>query len=503
MSERLHPRAMLRRSAVASVVALLLAGAVAPGAAGQVAPDPERPQLSLRAGTTRVVYEREKGDPIYLEPGIHVAATGGSFDIRLHRDNYVDELEVWQVLPGPGNSTEERALPTDVAGDMNGLDGFFSAIIRDQDGEVAAEMTADFCPNGYDMQRVNDEGPQSPRYPSSCGAGPFTRGMVWGLDEGWATRIYGFGDHPIRLRAGLYDVDVAITPRYIELFDIDPSVATAHVELKVKTVNYPEYPELAPEGADPAPRAEKVPTDLDPDPATLPDLVPLPAWSMSITRGKHKARLNFSATVAVEGASSLVVEGFRRPGEDVMDAYQYFNSGDEVVGRAPVGTMEYDRRDGHFHWHFQQFARYSLLNADQTEVALSRKESFCLAATDAIDLLLEGVQWRVENSDLSTACGSEDSLWVREILPLGWADTYTQSLPGQSFNITDLPNGKYYVAVEANAEGLLYEQDLTNNVELREIYLRGKGLDRRVEVPPWNGLDTDPQDPGTGGPAHR
>ena len=500
MSERLHHRATLRRGLLSLAVAVLLAGAVATGAAGQVPADPDEPRLSLRAGTARVVYEREKGDQIYLDPGMHVAATGGAFDIRLHRDNYVDELEVWQVLPGRGSSTEERPLPTDIAGEMNGLDGFFSATIRNKDGEVAAEMTADFCPNGYELQRVNDEGPQSPTYPSSCGAGPFTRGMVWGLDEGWATRVYGFGDQPLRLRAGLYDVDVRITPRYVELFDLDPTSGSAHVELKVKTVDYPDYPEMPPKGSEAAPRTQNVPIELDPDPATLPDLVSLPAWSMSVTRGKHKARLNFSATVAVEGASSLVVEGFRRPAEDVMDAYQYFYSGGEIVGRAPVGTMEYDRRDGHFHWHFQQFARYSLLNADQNEIALSKKESFCLAATDAIDLLLEGVQWRVENSDLSTACGAEDSLWVREILPLGWADTYTQSLPGQSFNITDLPNGKYYVAVEANTDGLLYEQDLGNNVELREIYLKGKGLDRRVEVPPWNGIDTDPDD--TGGHHH-
>jgi hypothetical protein len=181
-----------------------------------------------------------------------------------------------------------------------------------------------------------------------------------------------------------------------------------------------------------------------------------------------------------------------------MDAFQYFYSGGEVVGRASVGAMEFDNRDGHLHWHFKQFARYTLLDANQNEIMLSRKESFCLAATDAIDLLIEGAEWRVENTDLSTACGSRDSLWVREILPLGWADTYTQSLPGQSFNITDLPNGKYYVAVEANPEGNLHEQDLTNNLELREIFLKGKGLERRVVVPPWNGIDTEGEIEGEG-----
>lgn len=45
--------------------------------------------------------------------------------------------------------------------------------------------------------------------------------------------------------------------------------------------------------------------------------------------------------------------------------------------------------------------------------------------------------------------------------------------------------------MEANPEGHLHEQRIDNNVELREIYLRGRGLNRRVEVPPWNGIDTE------------
>ena len=38
----------------------------------------------------------------------------------------------------------------------------------------------------------------------------------------------------------------------------------------------------------------------------------------------------------------MVVEGFRRSDEDVMDAYQYFHENDQVVGKSQVGTMEYD-----------------------------------------------------------------------------------------------------------------------------------------------------------------
>ena len=500
MSRRPRVAVALQRVGWSTLSAVVLIATVPTGASGQGSPTTVEPKLELRAGASRVVYEREKGTEIYMDLGLHVASPNASFELRLHRDDYLDQVEVSQILHGAGNSVRDRSLPADVMAGWYGIDDFLLATVRNEDGEVAAEIAADFCPNSYDMQRVNDQGPQTPTYPSTCGASPFTKGMVWGIDRGWGARVQGLSDEPLYLRAGSYRVTVAIAPRYVEMFSLDPATTTAEVEFKVKTVDY-DYPGAV-GTARPKEDEQARPTDaatISPDPATLPDLVALPAWSMSIDKGRKRVRLNFSATVSVEGASSLVVEGFRRSGEDIMDAYQYFYSGDELVGRAPVGTMEFDDRDGHLHWHFQQFARYSLLDAEQNEIAPSRKESFCLAATDAIDLLIPGADRRVENSDLATACGSQDSLWVREILPLGWADTYSQTLPGQSFNITDLPNGKYYVSVEANPADHLYEQSADNNVELREIYLEGRGLNRRVEVPPWNGIDTEQGSGSDGG----
>jgi hypothetical protein len=37
------------------------------------------------------------------------------------------------------------------------------------------------------------------------------------------------------------------------------------------------------------------------------------------------------------------------------------------------------------------------------------------------------------------------------------------NLPGQSFNITNLPNGWYYARLEVNPLGALYETTTTNN----------------------------------------
>ena len=72
---------------------------------------------------------------------------------------------------------------------------------------------------------------------------------------------------------------------------------------------------------------------------------------------------------------------------------------------------------------------------------------------------------------------------VREVLDAGNGDTYYQGLPGQSFNVENLPNGTYYIAVEANPFGVIHETATDNNNSYRKFYLRGSGDNRHVVVP--------------------
>ncbi|MDX2913652.1 lysyl oxidase family protein [Streptomyces griseiscabiei] len=238
--------------------------------------------------------------------------------------------------------------------------------------------------------------------------------------------------------------------------------------------------------------APKRPTGKAGAPANTPkpDLRSLPAWDIAITDGEDgdvagKDYLAFSANVWNAGPAPLVVDGFRKPGADLMDSYQYFyDAKGKQVGYAPAGTMEWDPREGHEHWHFTDFASYRLLSEDKTKEVRSGKEAFCLANTDAIDYTVKNANWHPENTDLSTACGSEDAINVREVLDVGSGDTYTQYRPGQSFDITDLPNGTYYIQVIANPENRLQETNTKNNVALRKVILGGKEGARTVQVPP-------------------
>lgn len=122
---------------------------------------------------------------------------------------------------------------------------------------------------------------------------------------------------------------------------------------------------------------------------------------------------------------------------------------------------------------------------------ISGKEAFCLAPTDAIDLTVEAADWLPASTDLYTACGqgNKNLLSIREVLGTGWGDTYSQDLPGQSFNITRVPSGTYYVQTIANPEHKLTESNYDNNSALRKVKIGGAvGGKRTVKVYPYQGI---------------
>ncbi len=49
------------------------------------------------------------------------------------------------------------------------------------------------------------------------------------------------------------------------------------------------------------------------------------------------------------------------------------------------------------------------------------------------------------------------------MLGTGWGDTYGQYLPGQSFDITKVKNGIYYIQTIANPDKKLGEANYDNN----------------------------------------
>lgn len=211
----------------------------------------------------------------------------------------------------------------------------------------------------------------------------------------------------------------------------------------------------------------------------LPDMVALPAFDMFAgTDEEGNDQLTFGANIANLGSGPLVVEGFR-VNDSTMTATQFEYRNGVPVRSFPAGEFEWDPREGHLHWHFEDIAQYDLVAADGS-VTRSGKQAFCLAPTDPIDLTLPGAEQRVETDRLWSACGGQSALWIREVLPAGWGDTYYQGLPGQAFDLTGLPNGTYTVRVTTNFRNRLKESNTTNNVSHRRIELGGSPGERTV-----------------------
>jgi hypothetical protein len=207
----------------------------------------------------------------------------------------------------------------------------------------------------------------------------------------------------------------------------------------------------------------------------VPDMRALPAHDLSIShyRSSDRDYLNFAATIWNGGSGPLVVEGFRTTAAEVMPATQFIYRDGVPVSSQVVGEFEFDNRRGHHHWHMADIAQYDLLDQNGNRLVLSSKQSFCLAPTDEIDLLAPGADWQPDQQGLWSACQGEEAIWLREVLPAGWGDTYYQSVAGQSFNITNLPNGHYQIRVTADPLHHLIETSYDNNIGLLPITLGG------------------------------
>ncbi len=414
----------------------------------------------------------------WTDLGLRLIAQGAPFEIWSHRPSYDEPIQsVWHTADG------DLPLPAGSMSSFSGLDGFLTIDITPAQGGEPLHLVRKACLNGW-SERVHPDAPARSGYPAGCWYNPFSLGSVQGIQDGWATPILSQG-RPFRLTPGEYTVTARIAAKYATAFGLGDADATRTVQLTVTAENLHGEGKPGPAtrpGARPAAHRPSGPQGRAPEAGPQPDLRSLPAWGIALS--KNTNYLRFSATVWNAGDSPLVVDGFRRDGEDEMDAYQYFfDAAGDQTGYQAVGHLHWDPKPSHQHWHFMDFARYSLLDANQQETARSKKEAFCLANTDAVDLTVPDADWNPGGNDLSTSCGDHSSLSIREVLAAGWGDTYTQYRGGQSFDIRGLPNGTYYVAVIANPEHNLVEASTDNNVALRRIVLGGRPGHRTVRVP--------------------
>jgi hypothetical protein len=492
-------------------------GSAAPQAAAASSAAPLGPAIRL-VTAQREITVSQSGNSVLLDPGIWVGISGSALRFDVGRQNYSKPLTITQIITRPGMPPEVRPLPASILDGWNGLKDFIRLTVTDSEGRVVNTSAVTMCPNSYDPEPVAPDSTGADPYPLWClAADPFEIATVWGTPAGWAVDPTEVTSYPMQLAVGTYTVTESITTKYIQLFHIPSHNATATVTVTVvrgqadsagvlgrQAVAGPTPGGPTPGGRAPGSRTltgpaqstspgqlTQAPQMKNPPTSALPDLVPMPAWLIKAVNVSGSDLLEFGATVWDGGNGPLDVEGFRVNGSPVMPAYQYFWQNGHVIGRVRAGTMGFDSQPGHDHWHFQQFAQYQLLGANKELVLRSQKVGFCIGPSDPVDLVLPQASWRPALVGLSGQCGSPTALWVQETLPVGWGDTYVQSLARQAFDVTSVPNGTYYIEIITNPMHILRETNTGNDISLRKVILTGPPGHRHATAPAWNGIDPE------------
>lgn len=479
----------MKRRPLLALLPVLAAALAAPGTPATSAPAPATSSSPLRLWMpSEVVAPSEEGRP-HAGLGLQLIAQNAPFELWSQRaDHDSPVVTEWR------NGTSRVRLPAGSMRDFSGLRKFVTLTITDDDGTRVLQRSRKACLASWMPQRLRPDAVPSSPYPRHCPHHPYTLGSVQGIPEDYAIPLEVGGR--LDLEPGRYRVEARMKPEIAAALGVTSADATATTTLVVPRperghVHQGHDHAVPGHVAEPArtgspalrPAGTRTASDRAGAPSgPLPDLRSLPAFEISLN--PQQTQLRFGATVWNGGTSPLVIDGFRdTDDESKMDSYQYFFDAEgQQTGYQRVGSMKYHAAN-HDHWHYEDLAEYSLVDLDMEAVAVSRKASFCLVNTDAVDLTGPGADWLQDIGDLGSMCGDVGALAVRQQLSAGHGDTYLQARAGQAIPVEDVPNGTYYLKISANPFQRLVESDAGNNVSYRRIRLVGRPGERRVVVP--------------------
>jgi hypothetical protein len=205
----------------------------------------------------------------------------------------------------------------------------------------------------------------------------------------------------------------------------------------------------------------------------LPDLMPKPQLNVTTGQVDGKWHMFFSTIIVNVGEGDFVLRGTREPGStwSVEQDVLYSTSG---AKRVPTAASVAWGGDGHDHWHIVRVASVWLVPLDakgrpvnDSKELIDTKVGFCFY--DHTHELDRGPDEAIYSAH---SCGHEDDTVFGVGLSPGWNDTYRQTLPGQSIDVTRLPDGKYRLWTDIDENGWFREATRDNNRTWIDINLR-------------------------------
>jgi hypothetical protein len=249
---------------------------------------------------------------------------------------------------------------------------------------------------------------------------------------------------------------------------------------------------------------------LVPDLKTLP---PLDSPWLNLTQTKKRLVLHLSNRIGNHGSGPLDLyagpvdatcqgqyEGADLEADqqifDDTNGNRHFDPDDEPGPGQQVGCFEY--HPAHNHWHYQDFAQYSLVDVKTDELVAgpSKKIGFCILDGDRAFPELPGTPDSGHYPGGGTGCGqgAPETGPSSMGLSVGYADTYTYFLPGQRLEVTGIEKGVYCLVSTANPDhgagdtNQLIESDDTNNgrrerIRINPAVAKVIDLDRSCPAP--------------------
>lgn len=210
----------------------------------------------------------------------------------------------------------------------------------------------------------------------------------------------------------------------------------------------------------------------------LPDIKALPPTEISLeVSADNRHLLRFTQGFVNLGSGPLKVRGVPTNEDDVMQGYQEILDAEGSVTRSlPISSMIFHPH--HRHWHAGDFASYELRQGSPwgTLMAKNGKISYCL----------------VDHSPSNEYTGRYhpptylNCKTASQGLSPGWVDVYTADLYDQWIDVTEVPDGVYYLVAKGDPHHVYAEADhgdWTNNIAWAKVALSDGPRQVRVMAP--------------------